>query len=907
MTLNETSAVGGKSNINSLISVTNAEVSTMKMDKEQDPNMVNAERSESDPNSIDPTDDKGHFINVNGNPPRKRSKVSRACDCCRRKKVKCNAEYSSSFQRVTKQCDNCIKNQENCTFSRIPLKRGPSKGYIRDLEEKLENSSSIKPGGTIATSSPHLSTNLHSSIMHSGIPDMNSKSNHIILPPINGITNSGKLPLHPINPSSPSTATPQQSSTTPDTSNPNIGSPRIQGPFWKVPYEMPSNHNNHDFANDLSRRSSIDSISSNSTSGLRNLPALRPSISSDKSSIVSDSEDEYYSVSSFKNSRRSSGSLSPRNSISSMSSLNGRLLKVNLNGTGTVSSPVSVPNINPASGATNSPASSHLNSFSNPIAQNVLSLPTQSQFQPILHGRSNSQPAIGIPPVTNSTNPVFAPARVYTPGNMNQQSSPKITLPPQNPSISRTSNINISIIDQNLKLYYSTFHPQFPVLPFNENFIYHIIEVYQNNSNHDEKFNELIDLFNQALTLLINYQYLNVSICVPLIHRITSYYPFSYFGIKSESNAYLLFFSSLVLIDYAILLNGINYSLPLTITYSIMNDFKVLENFSDLVASRDKNHIGIAQKLDDLSIDNLKLYLPKLYCCFSVLDNYFSLNFGIAKIISSESLDVLWNNIEYLVPRNYSNIAAFKLLKIFNNVISGRDLIRFNIAKDFTLDQNLWNEFNESFNYNSKYQNNPQNFQNSFLKLIKSKYELFNFLIEIFHLFNNMDFNSTNEEEKFEVLNDYLLKLIRLMKNLANDSINLIEFISNLSNKNELIQPLLNVSLNQIVKLIKLNKILIDSLLPFVNNEMTSRIVKINNDLATAYDAISAQWNLNLNILSITSFTIIKSALAESNLNFQLPVINSKSNNNLTHWKFDFFKSIMPFVEKDNIDGWSIL
>lgn len=898
MTLNEP-ATGSKSNINSLITVTNAEVSNMKLEKEKDLKVGDLAKSEPDVRSEDLKDDNGHFIHVNGNPPRKRSKVSRACDCCRRKKVKCNAEYSSSLQAVTKTCDNCVKNQEECTFSRIPLKRGPSKGYIRDLEEKLENSTTTTPLGPVSTPQSQLNNNPHPPIIHSGISDITNKSNHIILPPINGITNSSKLPLHPMNPSSPSTAT-QHSTSTPDNSSTAIGSPRIQGPFWKVPYEMPSTHN-HEFNTDLSRRSSIDSISSSSTTGIRNLPVLKPSISSDKSSLASDSDDDYYSVSSFKHSRRSSGSLSPRNSISSLSSLNGRMSKVNLNGA-PASSPITIPTINTTNSVTNSPASSNLNSFSHPMPQHSL-MPTQSQFQPNLHGRSNSQPAIMIPPVTG--NPLIG-SQVYSPGNLNQPSSPQIPLTQIQP-ITTSNSVNISAIDQNLKIYYSRFHPQFPILPFNENFIFHIVEVYYNNNNQDEKFNALIDLFNLSLSLLINYQYLNISICVPLIHKITSYYPFSNFGIKSESNAFLLFFSSLVLMDYAVLLNGINYSLPLSISYSIFNDFKVLENFNDLVASRNKSQLGHSQKLDDLSLDNLKLYLPKLYYCLSVIDNCFSLNFGVSKVFQPQPSDILLDNVEYLIPRNYSNIAAFKLLKIVNDLISSRDLIRFNIAKEFKLDLKLWNEFSESFNYNSKYNNNPQNFQNSFLKLIKSKYEIFNFLIEIFHLFNNMDFNSANEEEKFEILNDYLLKLIRLMKNLANDSVTLIEFICKISNRNELVQPLLNISLHQIFKLTKLNKILIDSLLPFVNNEMTSRIMKINHDISIAHELISGQWNLNLNILSITSYNSIKNALAEYNLNFQLSVINSNNNNNLTHWKFDFFKSIMPFVEKDNFDGWSII
>ncbi|KLU92174.1 hypothetical protein MAPG_11120 [Magnaporthiopsis poae ATCC 64411] len=66
-------------------------------------------------------------------PPRKRSKVSRACDECRRKKVKCDA----FFDPGEVACTNCRRAQSPCEFSRIPQKRGPSKGYIKDLAQRI--------------------------------------------------------------------------------------------------------------------------------------------------------------------------------------------------------------------------------------------------------------------------------------------------------------------------------------------------------------------------------------------------------------------------------------------------------------------------------------------------------------------------------------------------------------------------------------------------------------------------------------------------------------------------------------------------------------------------------------------------------------------------------------------------
>lgn len=59
-------------------------------------------------------------------PARKRSKVSRACDECRRKKIRCDATSESGDE----QCSNCKRVGTTCQFSRVPMKRGPSKGQV---------------------------------------------------------------------------------------------------------------------------------------------------------------------------------------------------------------------------------------------------------------------------------------------------------------------------------------------------------------------------------------------------------------------------------------------------------------------------------------------------------------------------------------------------------------------------------------------------------------------------------------------------------------------------------------------------------------------------------------------------------------------------------------------------------
>ncbi|EED23312.1 C6 finger domain protein, putative [Talaromyces stipitatus ATCC 10500] len=73
---------------------------------------------------------------------RKRSKVSRACDECRRKKVRCDATSESGVET----CSNCRRLGVACQFSRVPMKRGPSKGYIKELAERLNTlESQIQP------------------------------------------------------------------------------------------------------------------------------------------------------------------------------------------------------------------------------------------------------------------------------------------------------------------------------------------------------------------------------------------------------------------------------------------------------------------------------------------------------------------------------------------------------------------------------------------------------------------------------------------------------------------------------------------------------------------------------------------------------------------------------------------
>ncbi|KAJ1983285.1 hypothetical protein H4R34_001369 [Dimargaris verticillata] len=59
----------------------------------------------------------------------KRQRVSRACDMCRKKKVKCDG--------VAPICTNCQQLHYECTYKDTAKKRGPPKGYIDAIEGKL--------------------------------------------------------------------------------------------------------------------------------------------------------------------------------------------------------------------------------------------------------------------------------------------------------------------------------------------------------------------------------------------------------------------------------------------------------------------------------------------------------------------------------------------------------------------------------------------------------------------------------------------------------------------------------------------------------------------------------------------------------------------------------------------------
>ncbi|KAI8356184.1 fungal-specific transcription factor domain-containing protein [Blakeslea trispora] len=69
----------------------------------------------------------------------KRTRITRACDTCRRKKIKCDVN-------TRQPCSTCTQYNWECTFNQATKKRGPPKGYIESLETRLEKMESLLKG-----------------------------------------------------------------------------------------------------------------------------------------------------------------------------------------------------------------------------------------------------------------------------------------------------------------------------------------------------------------------------------------------------------------------------------------------------------------------------------------------------------------------------------------------------------------------------------------------------------------------------------------------------------------------------------------------------------------------------------------------------------------------------------------
>lgn len=682
-------------------------------------------------------------------PPRKRSKISRACDACRRKKIKCNAEYSTTLNKVTQICNNCQKNGDECTFSRTPLKRGPSKGYLKEYEEREEEATSgyhsrANLNGNVAQPQPITTFNSNMDYKSSQIqpqpqqvpqqqqfpqnslpfpqirPNSQQMSN-IKLPPIIGYNQNAASPaIHKVisanfnesNPSSPpvqpnSTNTQAQLSnnnnnntTTNTTSNSNNNSPPIQGPFWKVPYEMPRASGPHRSSiSSVSsigggggvggpgrRRSSIDSISSTSTTNTK-LPLLRHS---NNSEFLSDSESEdFYSVRSSSSHRppimrNNSQSISPRNSVTSLSSLSGRVNKsMILQGA-------------PISPMTLSKAGTPYNGFA---AQELARSQLQLQAAP--------------PP------PPVAP-----PGGFNQmQTSP------------------MDLLKADLSVYDQHFAAAYPVIPVDTEKLVQMIQV----AGLEAPTENLVECFHIAINDLVNFKTVAEYTTISMFFKLQQLYQQS--GVNKIST--FLYAQTLVVLNYSLLLKGAHYSLGVASAAAFLNDLNAVDRVFD-------------EKPSEQQFD---LWLAKLYLTLDIVDTVASLKAGVQKNVAK-------GNLPLFVNRNRSSLEdiVYQIYTLSTGLFDLRSQLVTSTIKD-----------------TSKVDTKDE-FLTHFANLLYQKYEL------------------------YQIVNNQSEKLLQTLEALTTTILNFANYLSTttMSNK-QVLNPCLNLSVDQLFHTIKLVKMIADN------------------------------------------------------------------------------------------------
>ncbi|KIK97466.1 hypothetical protein PAXRUDRAFT_10160 [Paxillus rubicundulus Ve08.2h10] len=131
-------------------------------------------------------------------PENKKRRVQRACDICRRKKIRCERLLPPQTLRLTtyqgdgsqmpaNRCSNCIAYNLDCTYVEAAKKRGPPKGYVESLENRLEKMEKLlqrvcpdadftqELGGTkIEREMWHKANPLSSHVMNAPSPPMNA-------------------------------------------------------------------------------------------------------------------------------------------------------------------------------------------------------------------------------------------------------------------------------------------------------------------------------------------------------------------------------------------------------------------------------------------------------------------------------------------------------------------------------------------------------------------------------------------------------------------------------------------------------------------------------------------------------------------------------------------------------------
>lgn len=764
--------------------------------------------------------------------PRKRSKVSRACDACRRKKIRCNAEFLASLLRVTKMCTNCTKTGENCLFSRVPLKRGPTKGYIRDLAGsmlELKNGHFFHDGLDLQNPRPRLklvdAAGISLSSQSDQVPELYqislpsplsnsvskphihhrpkfSSASHIakpiILPPLVGtqpLTQPVKMTL-PIPRYSASVSPHTGDANYPSVhgialgANGDFADGRIQGPLWKVPYEMPTSNtprsgmsspgisnsasNNTSFD---SRRSSIDSVSSILTAGsVSHLPPLpsHGSVSSQPAAYHSDLEDM---------DSRYSEKNSPRNSIGSFLLLNNK-----------VANQLSLSDQVPKS-------SQHLpDKLLPPMQAPLFSLQQHSPFipHPQQPPQSISQQLSGFPNNGVSFPPSFCS------------------------SVDRKA---IDSLDLNLRQYYRNFQPEFPLLPFDGSSIPSMIIELQSPPLPQSS---IIPFFAVALNNLVNYQRISFDSVRSLLSHFTGIYPLNNYSSPYTNEALFLIFGGLLLINYTLLLRGDTCSTAMALANGAFTDLKVTQTFRN--ASR--------ETLQHLNRDHIQLYLPRLRLCLQIIDICQALSWGTPSQLLFYSEISLVDLAPLLTRDNFDSefLLNVELANHFRQLEKTRSEELF--SKDSRVKRSVGSL---SWKLDGEYESN---LCLRITSLLKDKYDLYDFAVEVLKYFASHSEIDFGDEYTRDHIHDYQLKTSRLIKKLSQSVLNMANYFatsglgmvqSHLEKESKTINPFFNLCFGQSLRLIKVSKDLLDSLIKHSgDNEIIGRSMKIINELSIA-------------------------------------------------------------------------
>lgn len=926
--------------------------------------------------------------------PRKRSKVSRACDACRRKKVRCDAEFSTTLQKVTKVCTNCLRTNETCSFARVPLKRGPTKGYSRDSNDRAEDSDAASRSRLGLDLGPYSSVQLSmASISHpNSVPNHNIPNHNI---PIQAMPNSlgphaslslsltstatslatsissmtgnilnhlsaaqsanhmrintppspvpqqlvkpmlHRLKFLPSSPAPPIILPPLISTNTqqllgaqvkllllqapgatlspgPLTVKPGTDAKdsRIQGPLWKVPYEMPTEPSGLDPLSPAgmslnSRRSSVDSVSLILTAGLRSrLPSLQPLTSLNSEIAMSDSETEDVYVS------RARASVSPQNSVSSLLSLNGRVGKLLT-----------------ISGGPHGNAHSH-----------SLSIGSAGMFghvPPPVYNYSVLLSTTAVAPqnatfTTAPYEPALAAELAYYGGGRVLAQHASVVGPLASP-MGGLQNAP----EYNFRVYYSRFHNTFPILPFDEQ---KFVQTLSDLLRESPQCMQLVQLFYAALNNLVQFQTISVDVSTVLLHHFLDLYPLDQPGMPASDNAIAVAMAALILINYTILIKGNMYSLAISIAGGYLNDLRVMQKFSHLCHES-------ADLLTKLSPDSILLYLPRLQLCLFVIDDCYSLSYGTQPRVQGD-FELLVQNLPQTFPSQASLLkflANLPLAALFHRLLLVKSAT---VAKKSPLKSSV---LVPTSNGTTATESSEPSFVPLFMAILKDKYELYDFSVEVTAFMAPITPFKAPDEEIREQIHDFQLKLIRLVRKLSQSILDFANFISSQyfqakspSSSDSLSSPFYNVSYGHSFKLINVCKKLLDSLLEHINDlEIISRLVKINNDLSILYNLLVSNLNNNFNCISSSknfnggmnrsssgatltaasdvpdvaglgsaSIQLISGRLESYNLSFNNnPAKFSAGTNgnysaNISGWKNDFTSTFESFLLREDVEGW---